>query len=413
MKIRQKYLLYTLAVSSSFIAAFVTSIDSIISANFIKNPYEFTFSLFLVGVIVTLILSLVFSIPFKKKSLGNRFIDPSFVKLRLIQSSEFKYHLLAGLFNAVNTIGYCILISMILEPSLILSFSQIVIIYLLLIESISEKNIPTLVEVQSSVIVTFGAILASISLKGDININALLIVFLIINPTWAFFSIYQRKLKLLKIKERHNDAINIRFWNVFFSLVFTTIILLIIDFFTGTHYVVGGIAASIHSFSWVAFGMGMTFFAYVLYIRSLGLGKASVNNAIRSTTIIFGIPFSLMLASFFNIPLFSTDPVMLIIKIIGITLIVLGIITFALTLVKAYIFITIRPGFSLKKTMAEIWNIHGVSRVTATTGPYDFIVKIHTRTLVKGYERIIRKIEAIEAVKDYKWASVLKEWENI
>ncbi len=413
MKIRQKYLLYALAVSSSFIAAFVTSIDSIISANFIKDPYEFTFTLFLVGVIVTFVLSLVFSIPFKKKSLGNCFIDPSFVKLRLIQPSEFKYHILAGLFNAVNTIGYCILISLILEPSLILSFSQIVIIYLLLIESISEKNIPTLVEVQSSVIVTFGAILASISLKGDINVDALLIVFLIINPTWALFSIYQRKLKLLKIKDRRNDAINIRFWNVFFSLVFTTIILLLFDFFTGSNYINGGIEASIQHFPWVAFGMGMTFFAYVLYIRSLGLGKASVNNAIRSTTIVFGIPFSLLIATYFNIPLFSTDPVMLIIKTIGIVLIVLGIISFALTLVKAYIFITIRPGFSIKKTMDDIWNIRGVSRVTATTGPYDFIVKIHTRTLVKGYERIIRKIEGIEAVKDYKWASVLKEWENI
>ena len=32
---------------------------------------------------------------------------------------------------------------------------------------------------------------------------------------------------------------------------------------------------------------------------------------------------------------------------------------------------------------------------------------------MKGYEQIIRKIEGIEAIKEYKWQSVLKEWENI
>jgi len=54
-----------------------------------------------------------------------------------------------------------------------------------------------------------------------------------------------------------------------------------------------------------------------------------------------------------------------------------------------------------------------VTRVTVTAGYYDFIVKIRTRTLVKGYEKIIRKLEEIEAIKEYKWESVLKEWENI
>jgi DNA-binding Lrp family transcriptional regulator len=159
--------------------------------------------------------------------------------------------------------------------------------------------------------------------------------------------------------------------------------------------------------------MGITFFSYVLYIRALGIGKASVNNAIRASTIVFGLPFSFLLAMYFDIPLFSTDPVMLTIKTIGFILIVLGIISFALTLVKAYIFISLRPGFSIKKTMEDLWKIKGVNRVTATAGPYDFIIKIHTRTLIKGYERIIRKIEEIQSIKDYKWASVLKEWENI
>ena len=100
-------------------------------------------------------------------------------------------------------------------------------------------------------------------------------------------------------------------------------------------------------------------------------------------------------------------------KIIGITLVIFGIVSFALSLVKAYIFITVKPGYDIKETMKKLWNINGVTRVTAIAGKYDYIVKIRTRTLVTGYERIIRKINAIDAIKKYRWESVLKEWEKL
>ena len=63
--------------------------------------------------------------------------------------------------------------------------------------------------------------------------------------------------------------------------------------------------------------------------------------------------------------------------------------------------------------MQKLWDISGVNRVSAVAGDYDFIIKIRTRTLMKGYEKIIRKIESIEGIKEYKWQSVLKEWEDI
>ena len=91
----------------------------------------------------------------------------------------------------------------------------------------------------------------------------------------------------------------------------------------------------------------------------------------------------------------------------------LGIISFALTLTKAYVFIKMKSGYQIEETMQKLWDIQGVNRVCAVTGDYDFIIKIRTRTLVKGYERILRKIETIEAIKEYKWQSVLKEWEDI
>jgi DNA-binding Lrp family transcriptional regulator len=417
MIIRKKYLFYVLAITSSFIAAAVTGIDSFVGGQsaFKYDPWAFAFSLFFVGAIVTLLISLVLTVKIKGKSLGAKILDPSFKKLRLVKKSETKYHLVAGLMNAINTVGYCAIVSTVQDPSVILSFSQIVILYLLLMESITEKDVPTLVEVQSSVIVTFGAILASISLTGQFQLLPILIVFIVVNPTWAVFSIYQRKLKLMKINNKPNDSINIRFWNVVFSCLFTALLLFIFDLFTSGGHLIAGITAVINPFYFLllALTMSTTFFSYVLYIRSLGMGKASVNNAIRASTIIFAIPFSILLLHLGIITEFSTDPVMLIIKVIGMVLIVLGIISFALTVVKAYIFVTVKPGRPLRETMQKLWNIRGVTHVTITTGKHDFIVKVSTRTLVKGYERIIRKLDEIDEVKKYHWESVLKDWEKI
>jgi DNA-binding Lrp family transcriptional regulator len=417
MIIRKKYLFYVLAITSSFITAAVTGIDSFVGGRsaFKYDPWAFAFSLFFVGAIVTFLISLFLSIKFKGKSVGAKILDPSFKQVRMVQKSEMKYHLVAGLMNAINTVGYCAIVSTVQDPSVILSFSQIVILYLLLMESITEKDVPTLVEVQSSVIVTFGAILASISLKGEFQWLPILIVFLVVNPTWAVFSIYQRKLKIMRIHNKPNDSINIRLWNVLFSCIFTAVILCIFDIFTNGSHLITAFTTSINPYYFLllALTMGTTFFAYILYIRSLGMGKASVNNALRASTIIFAIPFSIILLQLGVITDFSTDPVMLIIKIIGIVMIVMGIISFALTVVKAYIFVTVKPGRPLRETMQKLWNIRGVTHVTITTGKNDFVVKVSTRTLMKGYERIIRKLDEIEEIKKYHWASVLKDWEKI
>ena len=180
-----------------------------------------------------------------------------------------------------------------------------------------------------------------------------------------------------------------------------------------SEHLFAGLTASIEHFGWVALTMGVTFFSYVFYIRALGIGKASVTQAVRASTVLFAIPFSIMLSYFNIIPPITTDPVMVLLKIIGITLVILGIVSFALALFKAYIFIRVKSGYSIEETMEKLWKINGVTRVAAVAGPYDLMVKIRTRTLIKGYERIVRKIEEIESIKEYKWESVLKEWEKI
>jgi len=420
MKIRRKYLFYALAFTSSIIAASVAGLDAFINKKIVldslgnPDPWAFGVSCFIVGIIISLFIILIFSIPVGKgKSLGAKVIDPSFKRLRLVRKKEIKYHIAAGFGNALLTLGYFFLLSMLGDPSTVLPFSQVVILYLIIIESVTEKNMPTLTEIQSSLIVTFGAILVSISLTGTITLKSMAIVFLLTSPAWVLFSIYQRKLKLLKIDNKPNDALNIRFWNVVFACIFIVLILGIYDLIVGSAHFSAGLNASIQHFNWIALTMGITFFSYVFYIRALGIGKASVTQAVRASIVLFSIPFSIMLAYFNIIPPFTTDPVMILIKMIGTTLVVLGIISFALTLVKAYIFINVKPGYPLEETMKKLWNINGVTRVCATAGPYDFMVKIRTRTLVKGYERIIRKIENIESIKEYKWQSVLKEWEEL
>jgi DNA-binding Lrp family transcriptional regulator len=202
-------------------------------------------------------------------------------------------------------------------------------------------------------------------------------------------------------------------WNVAFACLFTIVLVIIYDFYSGSNNFVESIYAFVNQFGWLSLvGIG-TFFGYIFYIRALGIGKASITQAVKSSVIIFTIPVSIVLAYFGYIDPISTDPALIIIRFSGIVLMLLGIISFALTLTKAYIFIRMKPGYPIKKLMKNLWNIKGVDRVTAVAGDYDFIVKIRTRTLVKGYERILRRIESIEGIKQYKWQSVLKEWENI
>lgn len=414
MRIRKRYLFYILAFTSTIIAAGVSAIDATINALYIPNAWAFSFSCFFVGTGISFIMLLFFSIPISKtNSIGSKIIDPSFKRVRLIKKPEIKYHIIAGLGNSILTIGYITLISILGDPATVIPFTQIVILYLIIIESIVEKDTPTLIEIQSAIIVTFGAILGSISLSGTINLLSLAIVFLIVNPAWVILSIYQRKLKLLKIDNKPNDSLNIRLWNVIFACIFTTIIIIIYDFLMGTGYLIEGISVSIKYFNWVSLTMAVTFFSYVFYIRALGIGKASVTQAVRATIVIFVIPFSLLLSLFNIIPPFTTDPVMILIKIIGTILILLGISTFALSLLKAYVFINVKPGYPIEETMNKLWNINGVTRVTVIAGKYDFMIKIRIRTLIKGYEKIIKKIEEIQSIKDYKWFSVLKEWEEI
>ena len=85
MKIRRKYLFYALAFTSAIISAAVASLDATISSLYITDPWAFGVSCFIVGIFISLLITLIFSIPVKKgKSLGSKIIDPSFKRIRLV-----------------------------------------------------------------------------------------------------------------------------------------------------------------------------------------------------------------------------------------------------------------------------------------------------------------------------------------
>jgi DNA-binding Lrp family transcriptional regulator/uncharacterized membrane protein len=411
--IPKRYLFYILAFSSAIIAAIGSGFDAIAQQH-ISDPWALGIACFIFGIIVSAGFGIFFSIPFKGKSLGAYTIDPTFHRIRLIKKKEIGYQFLAGFGNAMLTIGYFILLSIMMgDVSVVLPFTQITILYLVIIESLSDKDTPTLIEVQSAIIVTFGAILGSISLSGTINLLSLAIVFFIINPGWVLLSVYQRKLKLLKVHDRPNDAINIRVWNVIFACISSLLIVFIYDMIYGTNHLTAGMEAVMNSGIWVFYIAIFTFFNFIFYIRALGIGKASVTQAVKASVIVFTVPVSIVLGILGIIPPFTTDPVMILIKMMGISLMLLGILSFALTLMKAYIFITMKTGYDINETIRQLWAIKGVSRVTVLAGQYDFIVKIRTRTLVKGYERILRKIEKIPGIEKFTYQSVLKEWEDV
>jgi hypothetical protein len=407
IRIRKKYLFYTLLFLSALLAAATTSVDSIISHSYISNSWIFGAAALIVGFIVTVAIACILSIPVGSKSIGSR-IDPSFRRLRMVRRPEIPYHLLAGIGNAVVTLAYFYVVSVFVDPSAVIPFFQVVILYLLVVESLSDKDAPTLAEVESSIIVTFGAILASLSLTGEFNLEALLVIFLVMNPGWVLLAIYQRKLKLLRIDGGYNDSINIRVWNVVFTALFTVLAV----FLYKPEYLYESIDAARSFFYWLALTMSITFFSYIFYIRGLGIGKASVTQAVKASTIFFGLPLSVVLARYLDYS-FSATPTLMVVKLMGIILVLLGVLSFALTEIRAYVFINVKGGYQMHGLIQQVWRIRGVTSVSVLAGKYDMMAKIRLRTLGKGYENIIRKLEDIDGIIEFNWQSILKEWEDI
>jgi DNA-binding Lrp family transcriptional regulator len=100
--------------------------------------------------------------------------------------------------------------------------------------------------------------------------------------------------------------------------------------------------------------------------------------------------------------------------VIGFILVILGIATFAFSEVKAFIFIKIDPKVKIKSILDDIGKIKGVETLSVIFGErYDIIANVRSRTLMKGYTQIIQKLEKTRGIKEFKFISILKEWEKV
>lgn len=406
---RKRYIFYTLAILSSVFTVFTIVLDTFLTSVYQVDPFIYGLSTFIVGTLISILFIALLMIPVKRTRLV-KFLDPNFSMFRILKGEEVYYHILAGMGNALSTAGYFYIVVSTRDPSTILPYMQLVVIYLVVSDFIIEKDPPSLAEFEALLMVSLGALLASISPMGKFRLLEFLIVILLVNPSKMIQVSAMRKLRLMRVNGLKNDSINIRIWNLILSTLFFTLVTLLLrpqNFIEITR-------VSINLFLPISLVMLSAFMANVTYIRALGIGKSSVTQAITSLSIILSIPLSIILhiiapAIF---PPLGIYPNLIVIKIIGAVFLFFGIVSLAVTEVKAIVLIKAYKGGTIE-TLHRIWKIKGVKSVSALAGEFDFVLKIKLRTLGKAYSRIIRKLEEIEDIEDYVWMSVLREIEEI
>ena len=165
-RFRKKSTFYLLALASGIITSIYVVVDDYVIFEMITNPFVFGAFEMVVGFIVTFLVVLALHIPGKGRTrLGRKFnlgykLDGNFQKLKLPTGKTAIYTLLAGIFATGATILYYYLMSK-NGSSVIMPFSQFVLIYLLIGDAISDREKPVIVEIQSIAMVAFGVIIAS------------------------------------------------------------------------------------------------------------------------------------------------------------------------------------------------------------------------------------------------------------
>ena len=408
--LRRKYLFYTLALLSGIFTSLMVATDVWITVRVVPNPYVFALCSFMVGSIVHVLILIIATAKMNRKKFIGTVLDPNFLGFFIPKNGLLKHLILAGLGNAISTISYVYVVALTQDPSSVLPFTNLVTAYLIIGDLMIEKEKPVLIEVHAFFMIILGAILVSLS-RGIINLAGLALVLGPMNLGTFLYVYEQKKARTIKIRGKRYDSINLRVW----SLLFTTIFVIIMaPLIVGPESIVLSIVISIAHFFVIALDMLLAFFAYVLYIRALGMGKMSVVNALVSVSVVISLPLTLILAWVFPDVYILPDlsGVFGLVRIIGIIFVFLGMTALSFSEVVGYILIKSRPG-SGSKLLKKLSTIKGVEYVSATAGKYDYIVRIKIRSLGKAYENVLQKIIKIEEIIDFVWISVLKEWELV
>ncbi len=408
----RKFTFFGVCLFSGFLRSLFVLVDSV-SVTYIPDPILFGVFTIIGGLAVTLLIWTVLAvIPISgKKRLGN-VVDANFrVKNLRLPFSAIKLILLASAFNALSLVLYLFGVLQ-FDPSLMLPMMQFVVLYLMLTEFIASKDLPTVVEIQSIVMITLGAIIVTINPEMELDLFAVLLVLFPLNLFTGLMIFFQKKALHIKYPDgRSIDAITLRVWTVFGLFIFYGLLSLPLMFVENRfdqfflNFQTGMILASISMF--------ITFFAAAFRLRGLSMGKTYIVNALVSISVVFSIPLTLFAVIFLDPLIFgsevSLDPFLWILKSIGSILIFIGIVSMVLSEVRGYVLVKIKVGMSMDETMKDIQKINGVQSVSSLFGEYDIIVYYRIRSIGKILRLIVREIAHLPGVEQISTHIVLNE----
>ena len=408
----RKFTFFGVCLFSGFLRSLFVLVDSV-SVTIIPDPILFGVYTIVGGLAVTLLIWVVLAItPISgNKRLGN-IVDKDFrIKNLRLPFSAMLFILLASAFNALSLIIYFFGVLQ-FDPSLMLPLMQFVVLYLMLAEFIASKDLPTVVEIQSIVMITLGAIIVTINPEMDLDLFAVLLILFPLNFLTGLTIFFQKKALRIKYSDgRSIDAITTRVWTVFGLFIFYGLLSLPLMFYENRfdqfilNFQTGIVLASI--------SMIITFFAAAFRLRGLSMGKTYIVNALVSISVVFSIPITLFAVIFLDPLIFggdvSLDPFLWILKSIGSILIFIGILSMVLSEVRGYVLVKIKIDKLIDETMRDIQKITGVQSVSSLFGEYDIIVYYRIRSIGKVLKLIVREIAQLPGVDQVTTQIVLNE----
>lgn len=411
-KFRRKFTFYFLGLASGILTSIWVILDMIANRRYITNVYLFgAFEMF-VGLIVSILLVLVFLIPIpnrkKPKMLIGHLFDPAFKKIQLPKGKQALYTLLAGLFASGNTVLYFILIGK-YDASVIMPFSQFVLIYLLAGDTINEREKPVLIEIQSIITITIGVIIASITQDAaTFDIQGFLLVIGPFSIFAAFYTYFQKKALATKDQEGNKmDTVNLRLWTLLIMVIIQIAFSLpFISFEDWQELQLNWV----FSLPYIISSMLLVYIGVIFYTRALDMGKMSVVKSLNSINVIMTIPLA-ALAAFWWSDVFQNEFTTIsgtILKMVGAILVLTGVIALAMSEVRAVFLAKLQQGEPIE--LEKLTKMVGIDKVNFVTGRYDLLISIKTRSIGKTYNLIEKNISKLPWIADVTTLQVMKEY---
>ncbi len=400
---------YILALGSGVFRTITVAFDFVALAVMPLNPILFGFMSQWMSLVVVIVLILILSIPKEKDgrkvSLGYR-LDPDFGRIALLPKKPMSYLIGAGLSAGIATTVYYYMIGF-TDASSVLPYGQLVIVYLLVGDLFAEKDTPTIIEIQCITSILFGVLLVGVT-PGGFDLFTLALVLVPMNIASAFVTIFQRKAKRFELRPGLRvDSLNIRLWSLLFlNIVFSLFALFLVPYESWP--LLGQAFLPLLPFM---IGSSVTIFlSLVFYVRALGRGSMAVVNSLSSISVVLGIPL-ILIGNIFIPGAFGaiTDDIFLwMLKIFGVILVIVGVISLSATEVRSIVIIRVRRFTG--DILPQLFDIKGVESAAAIAGKEDYILTIKSRSLGKTRTNILKRIQAIPEVSDIETMVVLREF---